>query len=40
MTRVMPIFWPYLLVLLLGLLIVSFVPGITLVLPEKFLGLR
>jgi tripartite ATP-independent transporter DctM subunit len=40
MTRVMPIFWPYLLVLLAGLLIVSFVPWITLVLPEKFLGLR
>ncbi|HEV8641346.1 MAG TPA: TRAP transporter large permease subunit [Methylomirabilota bacterium] len=40
MARVMPIFWPYLLVLLVGLLIVSFVPGITLVLPEKFLGLR
>ena len=40
MARVMPIFWPYLLVLLVGLLIVSFVPWITLVLPEKFLGLR
>jgi len=40
MARVMPIFWPYLLVLLVGLLIVSFVPWITLVLPEKFLGFR
>jgi tripartite ATP-independent transporter DctM subunit len=40
MTRVMPIFWPYVLVLLAGLLIVSFVPEITLVLPEKFLGVR
>ncbi len=40
MTRVMPIFWPYLLVLLVGLLIVSFVPWITLVLPQTFLGLR
>jgi tripartite ATP-independent transporter DctM subunit len=40
MVRVMPFFWPYLLVLLAGLLIVSFVPWITLVLPEKFLGLR
>jgi C4-dicarboxylate transporter, DctM subunit len=40
MTRVMPIFWPYLLVLLVGLLIVSFVPWITLVLPAVFLGMR
>jgi TRAP-type C4-dicarboxylate transport system permease large subunit len=40
MTRVMPIFWPYLLVLLAGLLIVSFVPWITLVLPDTFLGVR
>jgi C4-dicarboxylate transporter DctM subunit len=40
MARVMPIFWPYLAVLLLGLLIVSFVPWITLVLPQMFLGLR
>jgi tripartite ATP-independent transporter DctM subunit len=40
MDRVMPIFWPYLLVLLAGLLIVSFVPWITLVLPEKLLGVR
>jgi tripartite ATP-independent transporter DctM subunit len=40
MARVIPIFWPYLLVLLAGLLIVSFVPWITLVLPERFLGVR
>ncbi|MGH7308732.1 MAG: TRAP transporter large permease subunit [Candidatus Rokuibacteriota bacterium] len=40
MARVMWFFWPYLLVLLMGLLIVSFVPWITLVLPETFLGLR
>jgi C4-dicarboxylate transporter DctM subunit len=40
MARVMPIFWPYLAVLLLGLLIVAFVPYITLVLPQTFLGLR
>lgn len=40
MARVMSTFWPYLLVLLLGLLIVAFVPWITLVLPKRFLGLR
>jgi C4-dicarboxylate transporter DctM subunit len=40
MVRVMPFFWPYLLVLLAGLLIVSFVPWITLVLPDTFLGVR
>jgi TRAP-type C4-dicarboxylate transport system permease small subunit len=40
MARVMSSFWPYLAVLLAGLLIVSFVPWITLVLPEKFLGMR
>jgi LuxR family maltose regulon positive regulatory protein len=34
------VFWPYLIVLLVGLLIVSFVPWITLVLPEMFLGVR
>jgi tripartite ATP-independent transporter DctM subunit len=40
MARVMPVFWPYLVVLLVGLLIVSFVPWITLVLPETVLGVR
>ena len=40
MARVMPIFWPYLMVLLAGLLIVAFVPWITLVLPERLLGVR
>jgi C4-dicarboxylate transporter DctM subunit len=40
MTRVMPTFWAYLAVLLAGLLIVAFVPWITLVLPAYFLGMR
>jgi C4-dicarboxylate transporter, DctM subunit len=40
MTRVMPTFWAYLAVLLAGLLIVAFVPWITLVLPAYFLGIR
>jgi tripartite ATP-independent transporter DctM subunit len=40
MTRVMPTFWPYLAVLMAGLLIVAFVPWITLVLPAYFLGMR
>ena len=40
MTKVMGTFVPYLVVLLLGLLIVAFVPWITLVLPERFLGLK
>jgi TRAP-type C4-dicarboxylate transport system permease large subunit len=40
MTRVMSTFWPYLAVLMAGLLIVAFVPWITLVLPARFLGSR
>ena len=40
MTRVMGIFGPYLLILLAGLLIVAFVPWLTLVLPQRFLGLK
>ena len=40
MARVMGTFVPYLVVLFLGLLIVAFVPWITLVLPERFLGLK
>lgn len=40
MTRVMGTFEPYLLVLLAGLLIIAFIPWITLVLPEWFLGLK
>ncbi len=40
MSRVMSTFGPYLLVLFLGLLIVAFVPWITLVLPERFLALK
>jgi TRAP-type C4-dicarboxylate transport system permease large subunit len=40
MTGVMGTFGPYLLVLLAGLLIIAFIPWITLVLPEWFLGLK
>jgi tripartite ATP-independent transporter DctM subunit len=40
MTRVMGTFGPYLVVLLAGLLIIAFIPGITLVLPEWFLSLK
>jgi C4-dicarboxylate transporter DctM subunit len=40
MSRVMGTFWPYLLVLFVGLLIVAFVPWITVVLPARFLGLK
>jgi tripartite ATP-independent transporter DctM subunit len=40
MARVIRPFAPYLLVLFLGLLIVAFVPWITIVLPEHFLGLK
>jgi TRAP-type C4-dicarboxylate transport system permease large subunit len=40
MARVIRPFAPYLLVLFLGLLIVTFIPWITMVLPEHFLGLK
>ena len=40
MNRVMSTFWPYVFVLMAGLLIVAFVPWITLVLPDRFLGSR
>jgi TRAP-type C4-dicarboxylate transport system permease large subunit len=40
MSRTMATFGPYLLVLFLGLLIVAFVPWITLVLPERFLAVK
>jgi tripartite ATP-independent transporter DctM subunit len=40
MSRVMGTFWPYLVVLFVGLLIVAFVPWITVVLPARFLGLK
>jgi len=40
MARVIRPFAPYLLVLFLGLLIVTFIPWITIVLPEWFLGLK
>ena len=40
MTTVMSTFGPYLLVLLAGLLIIAFIPWITLVLPERVLGLK
>ena len=40
MSRTMAPFGPYLLVLFLGLLIVAFVPWITLVLPERLLALK
>jgi TRAP-type C4-dicarboxylate transport system permease large subunit len=40
MTRVIGTFGPYLLILLAGLLIIAFVPWITLVLPKQFLGLK
>ena len=40
MTSVMGTFGPYLLVLLAGLLIIAFVPWISLVLPEQVLGLK
>ena len=40
MTRVIGTFGPYLLILLAGLLIIAFVPWITLVLPEWFLRLK
>jgi C4-dicarboxylate transporter DctM subunit len=40
MNTVMSTFGPYLLVLLAGLLIIAFIPWITLVLPERVLGLK
>ena len=40
MARVIRPFAPYLLVLFLGLLIVTFIPWITIVLPKHFLGLK
>jgi tripartite ATP-independent transporter DctM subunit len=40
MARVIRPFAPYLMVLFLGLLIVTFIPWITIVLPERFLGLK
>lgn len=40
MNKVISTFGPYLLVLLAGLLIIAFIPWITLVLPERVLGLK